>query len=289
MKPRDPALLKITIFLITSFAVAYAIDFSLILLTDSGLFASAYQLTLMVRMFAPLLGVIISLLITDESVIKGLRNYGLRIGKEFLKWFFAALTIPLVILVLGALYALLLGLPVKNPAEALIEQMYLQGGINPMILLTFIILFSLVAGATINAILAFGEEIGWRGLLLDELSRKMSRTEAILMIGVIWAAWHFPLIILFGYNYPENRLLGLLLYMVICIIWSWILAILRTKSLSIIHPSVMHGTINSLGGLMLITVPVDRVIGIPVGLLSIMASATILAILSLAVKLSEGG
>jgi len=284
VKFRDIALLRVVIFVVIAYATAYTIDFSLTFIKEPQLFALAYQLALTARMFAPLLGVIVSLLITGESVIGGLKSYGLKVGRDFLKWFFIALAIPLIMLALGAFYALLIGLPVRNPAELLMGEMGLKEPINPTAFLTLVIFSSLLAGATINTLFAFGEEVGWRGLLLDELSKRMNWAESAMVIGIIWAAWHLPLILLFGYNYPRSRLLGFLLYTVLCMIWSGILVILRRESLSIIHPSVMHGTINSLGGVMLITVPVERVIGIPVGLLSIMASATILAILFLAVK-----
>ncbi|HEY6985410.1 MAG TPA: CPBP family intramembrane glutamic endopeptidase, partial [Rhodanobacteraceae bacterium] len=38
-----------------------------------------------------------------------------------------------------------------------------------------------------------GEEIGWRGVLLPELLRKMSPLAAALIVGVVWYAWHVPL------------------------------------------------------------------------------------------------
>jgi len=38
-----------------------------------------------------------------------------------------------------------------------------------------------------------GEEIGWRGVLLPELMRRMSPLAAALVVGVVWYAWHVPL------------------------------------------------------------------------------------------------
>jgi hypothetical protein len=58
-------------------------------------------------------------------------------------------------------------------------------------------------------VLAFGEEYGWRGYLQSELF-KMGRVRGVLLLGVIWGAWHWPLILM-GYNYPGHPLLGLLL------------------------------------------------------------------------------
>jgi membrane protease YdiL (CAAX protease family) len=39
----------------------------------------------------------------------------------------------------------------------------------------------------------FGEEFGWRGFLLPDLVRRVSALPACLIVGVIWALWHWPL------------------------------------------------------------------------------------------------
>lgn len=41
-------------------------------------------------------------------------------------------------------------------------------------------------------VLAFFEEIGWRGFALPQLLKKFSFITSSLIIGVIWALWHFP-------------------------------------------------------------------------------------------------
>lgn len=42
------------------------------------------------------------------------------------------------------------------------------------------------------------EEIGWRGLALPMLQRRMAPIWAALVLGVIWAAWHLPAFMLSG-------------------------------------------------------------------------------------------
>ena len=68
----------------------------------------------------------------------------------------------------------------------------------------------------------------------------------------------------------------MLLYTLICIIWTYILSILKLLGGSIIPAAAMHGTINAVATLMLFTIPVQRTLGMPVGLLSIISSATLL-------------
>jgi membrane protease YdiL (CAAX protease family) len=43
-----------------------------------------------------------------------------------------------------------------------------------------------------------GEELGWRGFLLDRLQNKRNALVASLILGIIWTAWHFPLFYIEG-------------------------------------------------------------------------------------------
>ncbi len=115
--------------------------------------------------------------------------------------------------------------------------------------------------------------------MLDELRKRFSLPVASIMIGAAWSLWHAPLIILFGYNYPADRLLGLLLYTMVCVIWTYILSILKILGGSVIPAAAMHGTINAMAAIMLSTIPVRRILGMPVGLLSIASSATVLILM----------
>lgn len=57
-------------------------------------------------------------------------------------------------------------------------------------------LLALVAPATLVTFFLgpFGEEFGWRGFLLPQLVWRFSAVPAVLIVGVIWAAWHWPLL-----------------------------------------------------------------------------------------------
>ena len=53
--------------------------------------------------------------------------------------------------------------------------------------------------------LSLGEELGWRGYLLPRLL-PLGRTPALLVTGLVWAAWHLPLIFLTPlYHADGNR------------------------------------------------------------------------------------
>lgn len=44
-------------------------------------------------------------------------------------------------------------------------------------------------------VLAFGEELGWRGFALPTLMQGRSRFRAIMILGIIWCVWHYPKIL----------------------------------------------------------------------------------------------
>ena len=58
-------------------------------------------------------------------------------------------------------------------------------------------LFSLQAGLFVSLFLrgAFGEELGLRGFALPRMQARMSPFRASLIIGVLWGAWHLPVLI----------------------------------------------------------------------------------------------
>lgn len=58
-------------------------------------------------------------------------------------------------------------------------------------------LFSLQAGFFVSLFLrgALGEELGLRGFALPRLQARMSPFRASLIIGVLWGAWHLPVLI----------------------------------------------------------------------------------------------
>jgi membrane protease YdiL (CAAX protease family) len=109
---------------------------------------------------------------------------------------------------------------------------------------TLYILCLSTGGMLQNVSMTLGEEIGWRGFLLSELAKQMSFTKASLLSGVIWAAWHSPLLLFADYNAGTNRWYELACSSVTCVSVSFILAWLRLKSDSLWPAALLHASHN---------------------------------------------
>jgi membrane protease YdiL (CAAX protease family) len=101
-------------------------------------------------------------------------------------------------------------------------------------------------GILFGSVLALGEEIGWRGLLVNELARFTSFTKTALISGGIWALWHFPVILFFGYHSKAPVWYGLACASTAMVLVSFPYAWLRLTSGSVWTVALLHGAHNVL-------------------------------------------
>lgn len=176
---------------------------------------------------------------------------------------------------------------IETIAEALptVDVGQLSASMPPVGALYALGLFSgLMAGFTINGLFAFGEEYGWRGVLMDELA-PLGAVRANLLTGVMWGVWHAPLILL-GFNYPDHPWLGVAMMCLWVTPLSFLLWRSREYSGSIVAPAVIHGAFNGAAGYFLFLVAGrDPILSAPVGVVGAL-SATVVA--AVAWKLTAG-
>ncbi|MFN7923063.1 MAG: CPBP family intramembrane glutamic endopeptidase [Bryobacteraceae bacterium] len=96
-----------------------------------------------------------------------------------------------------------------------------------------------------NCATVLGEEIGWRGLLVPVLADRYGFAATAMISGIIWALWHYPLLLL-GPNHSATPVwydLPLFTITVVSInfLWTW----MRLKSGSIWPCVLLHAAHNT--------------------------------------------
>ena len=140
---------------------------------------------------------------------------------------------------------------------------------SPLTLLLVSVVGTVIASFSANALAAAGEEIGWRGYLLPALL-PLGRVRALVVVGVVWAFWHAPIILL-GYDYEDaGRAMALVALSGFCILFGTFLAWLRVRSDSVVPAAVAHGTVNGWMRVFPVLVaagqPVSSLVASPMGL-----------------------
>jgi len=245
-------------YLVWTFVLAYIIQFAAAPLYKSN--RQIGQLVIAAMMFVPALGVLLS--------GAGLKDMGWKPQiRKNVRAILTAWFAPVVLTAVGAiLYFLIFPkhfdisgacFEAVGGAEAL-EQMSAQGISYPMYVLISVIC-AVTYAPLVNMITALGEEIGWRGFLYPQLKKRFGRRKGLLLGGVIWGAWHWPLIWLIGYEYGAAAgnpvgyfgfpVSGMLLFCVITIGLGILHDRLYEKSGSIWVPALFHGAFNAAAGL----------------------------------------
>lgn len=96
------------------------------------------------------------------------------------------------------------------------------------------VVFNLVLGP-------LGEELGWRGMMQEDLAGHLGWLEASLLVGIVWFAWHLPL---WTVDSPHAQV-SLSLFAIHCLLYSIIIgAAYHLSGGSILPAILLHLTIN---------------------------------------------
>lgn len=247
---------KIIKFVVMTFAVAWIIQSVVSIisakLTNPMVGQTVFTLGMSVVMFVPLMAVLI--------VNHSLKGMGWKPKlKGNIRWIFFASFIPLFFVILGAALFFAIFPDLFDATGSYLFKAYADMGLDFADTLekagldyTTYMLVSLVAfiyAPFLNMFVALGEEVGWRGFLYPELSKGHSKTKIWIIGGIIWAAFHFPVMLIAGYEYGKDYMgamwLGLIVFSVNCIFMGMIHEILYEKTKSIWFPALLHGSINA--------------------------------------------
>lgn len=234
-------------FLLVTFGLAYALQALAIAFVQERIL---FQGLLLLMMATPTIGAL-----TARKSLSG-QGWKLKLSKKSLRYYLLAWLLPTGFALLGmALYFGLRPQAFDGSGQALLNMVpkeqadkLSQSGMVLPIMLFSIVQASLLA-PFINALVALGEEIGWRGYLYPLLKERLGAKKGLILGGLIWSAWHWPIITLAGYEYGTSYwgapFLGLVVFSLFCLAAGILLDFLYQRTGSIWAPALMHGGINA--------------------------------------------
>ena len=193
-------------------------------------------------MWSPALAAFVTRRLFGERMPASMWSWG---DGRYAKW---AIAIPFLYAVPVYLFAWLTGLGgFFDPATAKkIAADYGLTALAPGLAFAIYVVISLTAGFIPKTARALGEEIGWRGFLVPELSKVTGLLGVSLISGLMWSAWHFPAIIWSDYNAGTPSWFALTCFTVAVTAESFIFAWLTLRSRSIWPAAFLHGSHNML-------------------------------------------
>ena len=99
---------------------------------------------------------------------------------------------------------------------------------------------------------AFGEELGWRGMLFPTLAAHLPVRAAAVVSGIIWGLWHAPAIAMghnYGMGYEGFPIAGILVMTLMCTGLGCWLALLRARTGSVWPCALAHGAFNAVANI----------------------------------------
>ena len=242
-----------------------------IFIAPSG--SSALALATTLPLVVAYLGVPVLIAVRFLAGREGMARVGLTWGRprDFARYGLAFVSFYVLQVVLNAIF----GLGPAQPAPALP-----QSGPSPDVLVVLAAIQAVLLAPILAIVLAFGEEYGWRGYLQPELC-KLGRVRGVLVVGVIWGMWHWPLILM-GWSYPGYPLVGLLLTVLFTIGLAVALGCVVFKTGSILLAAYLHALNDQVAGFLVFLgfKPFDPVFSFGVGIYAV-AMLALIAVLIL--------
>ena len=275
---------SLALYFLLAFGLAWLCQVygSLLLLRDGN--AAVYRALLSVSMFCPLVAVLAAKRIVLHQPtgigwkVRGKRRYWLA------AWFGPAVFTILAALLYFAVFSSRLDLSgswlvTAYGGEMDAETLRSQLGVSSLSYMLQTGLLAITLAPPINMLFAVGEEAGWRGYMMPQLKERFGLLNGRLLGGVIWGVWHWPIMLLTGYEYGTNYLgapvLGLVVWCVVCFALNTLLDWLYEKTGCIWVSAIAHGAFNAVAALFtVLTYPADAYYNVlgptPIGLIGML-------------------
>ncbi|MFK0240880.1 lysostaphin resistance A-like protein [Microbacterium sp. NPDC090281] len=278
----------VIVFVAVSFALAWLVALPLWL--GDGLAEPMSVFLLPVMMFTPAVAALVVTFVmrvpASGQRARFLGLWPLRPAKRVIWLMVAGWLVPPLLVGLGVLLSAALGfvqLDLTFAAFAAELEKAVPAGtpLPPVQIIVFAQLAMIPVGGLFNSLFAFGEELGWRGWLLPAL-RPLGTWPALILSGVIWGAWHSPIILL-GYNFGRTDITGVLFMIGGCVAWGVLLGWLRLRSASVWPAVIAHGSLNAAAGMIVIFAAAqpDLALAGPLGVAGWIVAALVVIVLVL--------
>lgn len=247
---------QVLTYLAVTFGIAYALQAVAALVRGMPNTGGAWQLVVAASMFAPLIGTIAA---GGRISDMGLKP---RVRQNARSLLFAWLAPAALTAVGSALYFVAFpqhldttwGYVASAAGPEAVAELEASGLSLPA-LMAITMAVGMLYAPFVNALLAFGEEVGWRGFLYPRLKGMLGPARGLVAGGAVWGAWHWPLIALVGYEYGAatgnttgywgEPATGMLAFCAITVglgvIHDWVYG----RSGTIWAPSLLHGSLNA--------------------------------------------
>jgi hypothetical protein len=253
---------KINLYILLSFSFSWTV--ALIMALAHVKLDSILGTVLLAVLYMP--GPALATFVIQKFIYKeGFKQYGWTFTKKAWKWI---LFTPLIFLALTFLTFAIIGLlgnthlipqfgQIDFSQENVILRLKELAGskidiskveipdISPQLLFIAMLVQGIIGGSTISLPFMFGEEFGWRGLMLHE-TKSLGFLKANTFIGIVWGIWHLP-VILMGHNYPHHPYIGIMMMTLFTISVAPLFAYARIKTKSILGACMLHGMVNATG------------------------------------------
>ena len=231
-------------FLAIAFGLAW-ISWEIAIQSGVPVLSAQFQLFAIPGAFAP---AIAAFIVRKWITREGFGDAGLSIHIRSWRFYLLAWLLPLAVVAAITAQAVVLGIAEPDFTLERASATEIAGSrVEGLGDLAWLVVPQVMILAIVATPILWGEEFGWRGYL--QLRILVGRPVAAAVVtGIIWAIWHFP-ITLRGYNYPEQPLLGSLIFVGITVPLSYLFGWLREKTGSIWAASLAHASTNAIGSL----------------------------------------
>lgn len=235
-------IIRLVIFLLISFAIPWtmAITFAL----NGGKYESpTMQFIMMFSMLCPSIAMLLTRGITKEDFLLTGENsmmLGISLKNKKWIWYVAAFALPFVYNDLSTLLLFLF------QPECFDVTMLEKNGVDGGIL--WLVPVAMITSAATLSFGALGEEAGWRGYMMPKLEELFGTGWSVLIGGVIWGVWHFPINMMghnFGTGYWGEPWSGFISFTIFTIFVGAILTLLTKKTGSIWPATFLHAVNNT--------------------------------------------